>query len=301
MDPVTLEGALPDRRSASPAARASTPARRRHEVQNDRREHFELKETAVTIVAEERVPATAEKAIFEARARLEPFIAEDPFFQTTFEPYPVRPDMGRRGQATCACAAEKAGRGTDGRGGRGDRRAGGRGDDGGRLRSTAMVDNGGDIAMLHLPRRSTVGFTPAVDLQQILAYPGSGRPGACYGICTSSGTVGPSISFGMADAATVISERRGAGRRLRHRVWATWCWTTTTTPWARRCERIWPSTASGVDGCVVMIGRAAWAMGGRGAQSWCAARYLRNAEPGYASERLIFSKYPGLARICDRV
>ena len=51
------------------------------------REHFELRETAVTIVADERYVPEAKRSIFESRRVLEQFIAEDPFFRSTLEPY----------------------------------------------------------------------------------------------------------------------------------------------------------------------------------------------------------------------
>ena len=70
----------------------------------------------------------------------------------------------------------------------------------------AMVDNGGDIALIN-DREVLVGiyagestFSNKIALR---IKPSS----ALTGICTSSGTVGHSISFGIADAATVISNR----------------------------------------------------------------------------------------------
>ena len=68
----------------------------------------------------------------------------------------------------------------------------------------AMVDNGGDIALIN-DREMLVGiyagestFSNKIALR---IKPSS----SLIGICTSSGTVGHSISFGTADAATVIS------------------------------------------------------------------------------------------------
>jgi len=68
----------------------------------------------------------------------------------------------------------------------------------------AMVDNGGDIALI-TDREVLVGiyagesqFSNKIALRI--------KPSASLvGVCTSSGTVGHSISFGSADAATVIS------------------------------------------------------------------------------------------------
>ena len=68
------------------------------------REHFQLKETIVTIFAREsgHIDA-AKKAIRVQRADLEGFIRDDPFFQITLEPYDLksakvdapRPSSGR--------------------------------------------------------------------------------------------------------------------------------------------------------------------------------------------------------------
>lgn len=68
----------------------------------------------------------------------------------------------------------------------------------------AMVENGGDI-FLRADREVTVGLYAGTS-------PFSGRLGIRleadplpWGICTSSATVGPSLSFGCADAATVLA------------------------------------------------------------------------------------------------
>jgi hypothetical protein len=70
--------------------------------------------------------------------------------------------------------------------------------------SYAMVDNGGDIALL-TDRELLVGIhagqSPFSNKIALRLAPSS----LVRGICTSSGTVGHSISFGIADAATVLS------------------------------------------------------------------------------------------------
>ncbi len=67
----------------------------------------------------------------------------------------------------------------------------------------AVVDNGGDISILN-DQPVLVGIYAGASPIRDLAFevPSRAKP---LGICTSSGTVGPSISFGCADAATVIS------------------------------------------------------------------------------------------------
>ena len=68
----------------------------------------------------------------------------------------------------------------------------------------AMVDNGGDVALIS-DREVLVGIyageSPFSNRIALKLHPSS----SLLGVCTSSGTVGHSISFGNADAATVIS------------------------------------------------------------------------------------------------
>jgi ApbE superfamily uncharacterized protein (UPF0280 family) len=168
------------------------------------REHFQLKETIVTIFAREgRHIDAARESIREQRAYLENFIRKDPFFQITLEPYDLIQDEAPRivkqmieksavfgigpmaavagaiaGFAVQAMITEGA--------------------------TYAVVDNGGDICILNdqpIVVGIYAGSSPIRDLAFQLAA--RGKP---LGICTSSGSVGPSISFGCADAAVVISE-----------------------------------------------------------------------------------------------
>jgi ApbE superfamily uncharacterized protein (UPF0280 family) len=163
---------------------------------------YRVKETIVTVIADEAYHQACLDAICRARADLELFIAKDPFFRSTLEPYEPgtdAPAIVRRMCDATACAgvgpmaavagtiAEAA---VDAMA-----RAGAR---------YALVDNGGDIALLN-DETVTVGIyagqSPIAGLA--LEVPPRDR---ILGICTSSGTVGPSISFGNADAALVISD-----------------------------------------------------------------------------------------------
>ncbi|RQW79477.1 MAG: UPF0280 family protein, partial [Methanothrix sp.] len=57
------------------------------------REHFQLKETIVTISAREQCHIeTAKRSIREQRKLLEDFIRTDPFFMITLEPYDLQAD-----------------------------------------------------------------------------------------------------------------------------------------------------------------------------------------------------------------
>jgi ApbE superfamily uncharacterized protein (UPF0280 family) len=67
-----------------------------------------------------------------------------------------------------------------------------------------MVENGGDI-FLACSRETRVGIfagNSPLSLRIGLVVPAGGHP---WGVCTSSGTVGPSLSFGRADAVCILS------------------------------------------------------------------------------------------------
>lgn len=136
-----------------------------------------------------------------ARQDLERYIADDPFFVATLEPYPLQtgipvvdrmaaagvsagvgPMAAVAGAIACAGVEEMV-------------RAGAR---------LAVIDNGGDIALVS-DRTLTVGIhagsSPYSDRIAFRVPPQD----QILGICTSSATVGPSISLGYADAVCVIS------------------------------------------------------------------------------------------------
>ncbi|MBN1110165.1 MAG: UPF0280 family protein [Methanomassiliicoccales archaeon] len=165
------------------------------------RRHFEFRETVVTIEAPDDHIPVGERALLEARGEVEGYIARDPFFGTTFEPYPPREGMGEVVRRMCQASC--------------DARVGPMAAVAGAIAERAMeamvregcphclVDNGGDIA-LHTSGTVTVGLYAGQGSMGDLAMevPATSGP---LGICTSSGTIGPSISLGRADLATVIS------------------------------------------------------------------------------------------------
>lgn len=168
------------------------------------RVHFQLKETIVTIFAREiRHIDAARESIREQRAYLEDYIRKDPFFQITLEPYDLvqeeAPQIVKQMieksavfgiGPMAAVAGAIAGFAVQAMMDEGA--------------TYAVVDNGGDICILNdLPILVGIyaGSSPIRDLAFQLDK--RHRP---LGICTSSGTVGPSISFGCADAAAVISQ-----------------------------------------------------------------------------------------------
>ena len=166
------------------------------------REHFEFRQTIATILADDtRHVKAAKSGMVAARQEVERQIALDPFFSATLEPYtPENPGtvVGRMARAgaearvgpMAAVAGAIALAGVEAMAGEGA--------------AFGLVDNGGDIALVS-DREVKVGiFAGASSVSGRIAFllPPQDE---ILGICTSSATVGPSISFGIADAVTVFS------------------------------------------------------------------------------------------------
>lgn len=167
-------------------------------------EHFRLSETIVTISArQQRQIEAAKESIRVQRSYLEDFIRKDPFFMLTLDPYDSEADdapeivkqmiecstvFGIGPMAAVAGIIAQFAVQTMMDAGA----------------TYAVVDNGGDICILN-DQPIVVGIYAGSSPIRNLAFE---LPARCapIGICTSSGTVGPSISFGSADAAMVISE-----------------------------------------------------------------------------------------------
>jgi ApbE superfamily uncharacterized protein (UPF0280 family) len=166
------------------------------------REHFQFRETIATILADDPSHiAAARDGMMSARQELERYIARDPFFAITYDPY--TPEDGGRVVTRMAEAARGAGVGPMAA------VAGAIAWSGveamiGAGAVFGVVDNGGDIAMVsdrELRIGVHAGASPLSDRLAFLLPPGEG----IRGICTSSATVGPSVSLGIADAVTVFS------------------------------------------------------------------------------------------------
>jgi ApbE superfamily uncharacterized protein (UPF0280 family) len=166
------------------------------------REHFQFRETIATILADDPAHvAAAKEGILDARQELEAYIARDPFFAITYDPY--QPQDGGKVVTRMADAARRAGVGPMAAvagtiawsGVEAMAAAGAR---------FGVIDNGGDIALV-TDRQIRVGVhagaSPLSDRYAFLIEP----VGGIRGICTSSATVGPSVSLGVADAVTVFS------------------------------------------------------------------------------------------------
>jgi uncharacterized protein len=168
------------------------------------REHFRLKETIVTIFAREgRHIDAARESIRVQRGYLEDFIRKDPFFQITLEPYHLGEDDAPRivKQMIETSAVFGIGPMAAVAGAIAGFAVQAMMDEGA---AYAVVDNGGDICILN-DQPILVGIYAGSSPIRDLAFQLPARR-APLGICTSSGSVGPSISFGFADAAVVISQ-----------------------------------------------------------------------------------------------
>ncbi len=66
-----------------------------------------------------------------------------------------------------------------------------------------IVENGGDIFLSSKVTRKVLIYAGNSPVSMKMAIE---IPAGTYGVCTSAGNVGPSVSFGRADAAIVISK-----------------------------------------------------------------------------------------------
>lgn len=160
-----------------------------------------VKETDLMVLAPRDLSGQVREVIIQERQQLEAYIRRQPEFLTTLNPWPPDPyapplvrDMiqaaapagvgpmaavagaiaARVGRALLACADE------------------------------VIVENGGDIFM-HLHRPATVSlYAGRSPLSNKIGLKIPATP-ATWGVCTSSGTVGHSLSLGQADAACVVA------------------------------------------------------------------------------------------------
>lgn len=166
------------------------------------REHFEFRQTIATILADEPGHIEAAKSgMLAARREVEDQIARDPFFAATLEPY--SPQGVAKTPASMVSAAAEAGVGPMAAVA-GAIAMAGVGAMIGVGASFGLIDNGGDIALVS-DRPVTIGiYAGGSPLSGRIAFRVPPQD-EILGVCTSSATVGPSLSFGIADAVTVFS------------------------------------------------------------------------------------------------
>jgi ApbE superfamily uncharacterized protein (UPF0280 family) len=160
-----------------------------------------IKETDLYIRASSNLQRKAHRLVLKYRQQLEQYIEQNPTFQTSLEPLPIPTnapriviDMLEAGQkanvgpmaAVAGAIAEYVGRELLD------------------FSPEIIVENGGDI-FLKITRKRVVGIYAGDS-------PLTGKLGleinpevTSLGICTSSGTVGHSLSFGKADAVVVTA------------------------------------------------------------------------------------------------
>ncbi len=161
------------------------------------------KETDLYIRARRDLQPETRKAVIGERAALEDYIQRHPGFSVAMEPYPVE-DSAPGIVREMAEAAERAGVGPMAA------VAGAIAERVGKalldFSPEVIVENGGDIFLKSRKKRLVgiyAGKSPFSDRLALEIRP-SETP---LGICTSSGTVGHSLSLGKADAVIVLSSR----------------------------------------------------------------------------------------------
>ena len=161
---------------------------------------FELsyRESILTVVCDDGLRDAAFDALMEARFSIESKISEDPFFGITYDPYEASPgddpivrrmceaskiaDMaGVAGAVALHIAERLLSEGS----------------------SHAIVENGGDIAFFS-PEPRLVGIFADHPVFRDLAFTMSSD--RIVGMCSSSRTVGPSVSLGSSSISTVLSD-----------------------------------------------------------------------------------------------
>jgi len=177
--------------------------RYRQQIQHKRLVSFNVavQETDLMILAESDLTKLAEEIIYRVRGPLEGYIARNPEFLRSLTPLPydkLAPPVVREMLA----AAETCGTGPMAA------VAGAIAEQVGlallRKSGEVVVENGGDCFIKVNSAVQISIFAGRSDLSNTLAlkiYPEK----TPLGVCTSSGTVGHSLSFGVADAVTVIS------------------------------------------------------------------------------------------------
>ncbi|MFZ3062654.1 MAG: UPF0280 family protein [Actinomycetota bacterium] len=160
-----------------------------------------VKETDLHISANQNLKEKAREAVQRYRCDIEDFISSHPVFGTTFTPYKVPysvPSIAK----SMAEAAEMAGVGPMAA------VAGAIAEYVGKdllnYSKEIVVENGGDIFIKTAePRKIGIyaGKSPLGNKIALTVYPEQ----TPLGVCTSSGTVGPSVSFGKADAVVILS------------------------------------------------------------------------------------------------
>ncbi len=160
-------------------------------------------ESDLLIFAQRDLSAQARSSLRAHRAGLEGFMALQPRFRTSFRPCEV-PDGAPRVVRLMQGAAAAAGVGPMAAVAGAIAQA--VGEDLEPLSPEMIVENGGDIFLRSARERRVGVFAGESPLSGRIALRVPPTPPGGLGICTSSGTVGPSYSAGIADSALVMAE-----------------------------------------------------------------------------------------------
>jgi len=159
-------------------------------------------ESDLSISAERPLREAAERALRVVRSELKGYLARDPEFERALEPREGKEEapeiVGQMVEAARVCGvgpmaavagavAEVVGRALLAES------------------EQVIVENGGDIFLLTKAPRIVAIYAGQSPLSGSVGVRVS-RVGQPLGVCTSSGTVGHSLSFGRADAAVVLAE-----------------------------------------------------------------------------------------------
>lgn len=211
-----------------------------------------VQETDLLILALHDLSALAAEAVVRYRAEIETYIQAHPEFQASFDPVAVPAQAPPIIQAMAA-AARQAGVGPFAA------VAGALAEAVGRallpFSPEIIVENGGDIFAASARSRVFGIYAGHSPLTGKLALRLEASQMPC-GVCTSSGTVGPSISLGRADAAIIIAQSAAfadacataLGNRIR---------TAADIP----AGLAFAAQTAGIEGAVVILGEAIGAWG----------------------------------------
>jgi uncharacterized protein len=160
-----------------------------------------VKETDLYILAQRVLEQEAREAIINLRQQLEAYISVNPQFQTSLVPLPADP---RAPQIVKEMLAASQAAGVGPMAGVAGAMAAFVGAALLAFTPEVVVENGGDI-FLQTGTARTIGIfagASPLSMQVGITVPAERQP---LGVCTSSATVGPSLSLGRADAVCVIS------------------------------------------------------------------------------------------------
>ncbi|MFZ2090009.1 MAG: UPF0280 family protein [Desulfobaccales bacterium] len=211
-----------------------------------------VQETDLMVLAQLDLSVEVRRQVIQERQQLETYIQQHPEFLTTLAPWtsdpyapPLVRDMIKAGAgagvgpmaAVAGAIAARVGQALL------------------PFSGEIIIENGGDIFM-HLKEPATVslsaGASPLSHKVGLKIYPDQ----ETWGVCTSSGTVGHSLSFGKADAACVVAPDTAladaCATALGNRV-----------PGASAVNEAlaWIATIPGVHGAVVIVGEQLGAWG----------------------------------------